>query len=219
MNRDHLAVFALVVASAVAFLMLRSSGPTAPDGHAEHTSVHPADTPEDVPVKEIELDDSNERRSVRVLHPSKAVQQYLHDWLEPREQAAAASGAALACTAETATTRLVSVRCVSVERTEPGRPEPEPEYVAVTLRVDGDSFEKLELYDVLAPGVGEPQVVEACKRFANPPDPCGWPPSAFAIVGGRSLFVCHAHRCVDIEEEEGAPPLLRRGLVTTSSRW
>jgi hypothetical protein len=216
-SRDHIAFLALIVVSAAAFLGLRQSGTPEPHAPAARASVRPSDAA--VQVKDLALDESNDRRSIRVLHPSEEVQRYLHDWLEPRERAAVDAKASFVCSAETASATLVSVRCVSVAPATPGSPEPEPEYVAMTLRIDGDSFEELDLHGVLAPGVGERAVVEACNRFANPPDPCGWPPSAFAIVGGRSLFVCHAHRCVDIEEEEGAPPLLRRGVVTSASRW
>src|SRR5688572_22307273 len=98
-----------MLASVAAFLALRQSDPTEAAAPAAHTSLRPGDAAEEVPVKvkEVTLDDSNDRRSVRVLHPSEAVQRYLHDWLEPREQAATNARSSLVCSAETATARLV----------------------------------------------------------------------------------------------------------------
>ena len=149
-------------------------------------------------VKVLTLGDGSvDQRSVRVLHPDVRAQQRLHDWLEPRETAAVATNGALECLADTATDKLVSVRCVSV----PEDAAAEPVYEGLTLLVEEGDVKELKLADVLRPGVGQKQVVDACKKAADPPLPCAWPPTAFSVVQGASLFVCHGSTCVDLEAD------------------
>lgn len=160
-------------------------------------------------MKEITLTDGSEnQRSVRVLHKSQVVTKRLLDWLEPREAKAVRTNAQIACQADTATKKLISVRCVTIASASAN-----PEYTALTFGILPTGATKdLTLQEVLKPDIGEAQVVEACKKAADPPLACVWPPTAFSIVHGDSLFICHDASCVDIDDEAS---LLREGLAGT----
>jgi hypothetical protein len=186
------------------------SGPAA-DAAARADAAAPLDGSADaeaaaldpVDVKELQLGDAAEdRRSVRVLHPDPAVRARIEQWLEPKEKAAIETKAAMECVADTATKQLVSLRCVSVAA---GKPKDggahKPVYETLVLSPAPGGPRELTIADVLKPGVGQEQVVEVCQRAADPPRPCVWPPTAFSVVGGESLFVCHDHHCVDLDDE------------------
>jgi len=173
---------------------------------------------EELEVKSIMLVDGSEtRRSIRVMHPSPVVTRRVLDWLEPLEAKALQANAHISCEADTATKRLVSIRCVTVAFYDPknGGSPPNAEYTAKTIAISGrlnaPVIKELALSDVLKPDAGEAQVVEACKKMADPPLPCTWPPTAFTINRGETLFLCHGSNCVDLDPESG---LLREGLVS-----
>lgn len=163
-------------------------------------------------VKDLDLDTPDaarqDKRSVRVSHPNPAVQRRVLDWLEEREREAISWDAQLACQADAAVKRLISVRCVTLRRAKSSDGgAPEPVYTAFTIGVDkdGSTFKELALEGVLRAGAGEHEVVEACKKMADPPLPCEWPPTAFSVVrtsdGAASLFVCHGSHCADLPED------------------
>jgi hypothetical protein len=168
-----------------------------------------AEADDELEVKEITLSDGSEnQRSVRLTHKNAAVTKRLLDWLEPNEAKAVKANAQIACQADTATKKLISVRCVTIVNNSPN-----PVYTALTFSILPTGATKdLTLQEVLKPDAGEAQVVEACKKAADPPLACVWPPTAFSIVHGDSLFICHDSSCVDIDDEAS---LVREGLAGT----
>lgn len=184
-------------------------------------------------VREILLADGGaDRTSVRIDHPDPGMQQRLREFLEPREQAALTKDTPLDCHAQVAKRSLVSLTCVTmvpalgdagtvrsgasagadgeVAAAPAGNAAAptEAHYESLTLRFSSGQVKPLALADVLSPDAGPPDVVEACKRAADPDLACDWPPTDFAIIPGGTLFVCHDSHCVDIDQTD-APNLLR----------
>lgn len=181
-------------------------------------------------VKELPLGDgATNQQSIRIEHPDPAVQKKLRDWLEPREAAAVTTGAAIDCHAQVARTTLISITCSSLAATAPAEPteagaadvpaavptdggsdsgadDAGPsgtgvKYESLTIRISRRRIKELALTDMLRPDAGEAEVVAACKRSADPPSPCVWPPTNFAVSPGGTLFLCHDSHCVDIDGE------------------
>jgi hypothetical protein len=191
------------------------------DGRGDASRGGDGSTDDELEVKELVLGDADNvewnQKSIRVMHPDPRVQGRLREWLEPREKSAIAANASLSCNADTATRTLISLTCVSLAKSDledaaPGEQgsSPNPIYASLTLHVASDAVKALALADVLRPGIGEKEVVEACRKVADPPFACVWPPTSFSIVRGDSLYICHDHNCVDIDEEAG---LLRPDLT------
>ncbi|MBX3225876.1 MAG: hypothetical protein KIT84_30135 [Labilithrix sp.] len=222
MKRVALAVLGVVLAVAVMVLIARrgdEENPASPAGDAAAEAAlaeEPYDAAGDLvlDVKELELGDGAlNQRSIRVDHPDQAMQAKLREWLAAREEAAVATGAAIDCHAQTAKTSFVSITCSSLDaETDAGAPDaakPTVKYESITLRVVRGKIEELTLADVLMPNAGEAEVIAACKKSADPPLPCVWPPTSFAVSPGGTLFLCHGSSCVDVD---GDAELLRPEL-------
>ena len=233
MNRVALAVFAVVMAVAVLVLITRQSGPEKPVPNLDAALLFEAGEEDDwdagedllVDVKELALGDgATNQQSVRDDHPDQTVQKKLRGWLEPRETAAVTTGAAINCSALVAKTTLISITCSTLADT----PAPDPDagtradgggdsgttvavkYESLTIRIVRGRVKELALRDVLMPDAGEAEVMAACKKSADPPLPCVWPPTSFAVSPGGTLFFCHDSHCVDIDgESELLRPELR----------
>lgn len=240
MKRIALAILGVIVAVAVLVVIARQNpekpAPPAPrptvstSMAAETASANAGPDPNDVQleVKESVLSDGGDRTSIRVEHPDPAMQGKLREFLEPREQAAAAKNTALDCHAQIAKTSLVSITCVTMVPVEGAAgaadagatlpigftpmpdagPRTEPKYESLTLRFVRGQVKQLALADVLTADAGQGEVVEACKKAAEPDLACDWPPTDFALSPGGTLFLCHGSHCVDIDADD-APTLLR----------
>ena len=216
-NRVALAVFAVVMAVAVLVLITRQSGP---DRSVPATDAALAgDAGEDdrdagvdlvLEVKELALGDgATNQQSIRIEHPDPAVQKRVREWLEPRETAAVTTGASIDCHAQVAKTTFISITCSSLATARTPEPEaggsdaggPAVKYESMTIRILRGRIKELALGDVLMPDAGESEVIAACKKSADPPLPCVWPPTSFAVSPGGTLFLCHDSHCVDIDGE------------------
>ena len=170
-----------------------------------------ADVP--IAVKEISFTEGGaDRVSIRIEHPDPGVQAKLKEFLEPREQAAIAKNTALDCHAQIAKTSLISLTCVTfvsgaLDAAAGSDAGDEQHYESLTLRVSRGQVKVLALSDVLMPDAGQNEVVEGCKKAAEPDLACEWPPTDFAISPGGTLFLCHGSRCIDIDQDD-APNLL-----------
>lgn len=232
LKRIAFAILGVIVAVAVLVVIARQNpekpAPPAPRPIVSTSMAQPAAVstnaapdPNDVQleVKEIVLGDGGaDRTSIRVEHPDPTMQGKLREFLEAREQAAAARNTALDCHAQIAKTSLVSITCVTMVPAEgnggvedagvDAGPRTEPKYESLTLRFVRGQTKELALADVLAGDAGQAEVVEGCKKAAEPDLACDWPPTDFALSPGGTLFVCHGSHCVDIDADD-APALLR----------
>jgi len=214
LNRIALAVLAVVVAVALIVIVARqrtdSAEGAAVDAEADVAPGDDYDAAGDLvlDVKELPLGDGALNQiSIRIDHPDQAVQKRLREWLEPRENAAVATGASIDCHAQIAKTSFVSITCSSLApETDAGPVDggddagtPGVKYESLTIRILRGKIKELALGDVLVADAGEAEVMAACRKSADPPLPCAWPPTSFAVSPGGTLFLCHASRCVDID--------------------
>jgi len=239
-KRIALAILGVIVAVAVLVAIARQN-PEKPAPPPARPSVSTsmvappagdaAPDPNDVQleVKETVLSDGGDRTSIRIDHPEPLMQQKLREFLEPREQAAAAKNTALDCHAQIAKTSLVSITCVTMIPMEgdagvedaaapvlgmalnpppDAGPRTEPKYESLTLRFVRGQVKQLALTDVLTVDAGQAEIVAGCKKAAEPDLACDWPPTDFALSPGGTLFLCHGSHCVDIDADD-APTLLR----------
>jgi hypothetical protein len=217
LKRLALAVLGVVLAIAILVAITRQNAGSTDDPRtlvpeaAPVQAAEPVDAgpdPTDVPldVREYALGDGSDRTSIRIEHPDPVVQQRLRDFLAAHEQVAAA----VDCHAKIARVRLISITCVTTETIDAGDASTqEAKYESLTLRVPKNSaMKELKLADVLTADAGQTEVVEACKKVADPDLACEWPPTDFAITPGGTLFLCHGAHCVDIDADD-APNLLR----------
>lgn len=224
MKRVALAILGVVVAVAVLVAIARQNPeklarPLPPASVSASVAPPPTSSgpdPLDVPigVKEIVVADGGaDRVSIRIEHPDPGVQTKVKEFLEPREQAAIAKNTALDCHAQIAKTSLISLTCITFVVAADAGPDAggEQRYESLTLRFSHGQVKVLALTDVLSPDAGPKDVIEGCKKAAEPDLACDWPPTDFAISPGGTLFLCHGSHCVDIDQDD-APNLLRPEL-------